>query len=64
MYKSINALSISPSPVTTVHCVWILSNISLIAVVAESSASSFLPYPSQRAEANAVASVTLTNSID
>ncbi|CRI00401.1 Uncharacterised protein [Streptococcus pneumoniae] len=61
---SIGASSISPSPITTVPFIGIVSNTSRIADVAAPSASSFFPRPIQRADDKAAASVTRTNSID
>src|SRR5699024_1819754 len=60
---NIGASSISPSPITTVPCIGIVSNTSRIAEVAASSASSCFPLPIQRADDSAAASVTRTISI-
>src|SRR5690625_3400530 len=48
---------------TTVPCIGIVSKTVLIADVAASSASSFLPLPIHLADDKAAASVTRTNSI-
>src|SRR5699024_7858355 len=54
---------ISPSPMTTVPCIGIVSTTSRKAEVAASSASSCFPLPIQRSDDNAAASVTRTISI-
>src|SRR5699024_12274326 len=55
--------SISPSPITTVPRIGIVSKTVRIDVVAASSASFFNPLPVHLAEDKAAASVTRTNSI-
>jgi hypothetical protein len=60
--KSIGASSFSPSPITTMPSMGTVSSIRRIASTAAWSASSFAPFPTQRAAESAAASVTRTSS--
>src|SRR5215211_2200657 len=60
--KSIGASSFSPSPITTMPAIEIVSSIARIASTAASSALSFSPRPTHRPHAIAAFSVTRTSS--